>query len=325
MLRRRLLSLLSLSLLLFVCLGAFVAIRIKEGLASGGVPSYVHQTQPARTVRVGMYNQRPFHFDNGKELVGLSMDLFHKIAEECNWDVEIVWGNWREGMDRLEQGQVDLMLSVARSPERERVMDFSHDPVAESWGQLFALPNGEIRTIEDIRGRTVGIQQNDVCGRNFISVVAQLGIDCQIESFQNRDALYTAVQKGRIDAAVARHRAGNRQAARYDLVPTTVQFSPFALHFATKKGRNHQLLSEIDARMVLWRQDAESYYYQRVDHWFGKSECSTSRLIFGGGSRAHGVRRGGFVGVCLDLGLTPGGAEPDAGAGTGDAGNAQFF
>ena len=94
---------------------------------------------------------------------------------------------------------------------------------------------------------------------------------CKIVEFPSHGDVFAAVQKGEVDAGVAPQHFGLRHANEYGLVASTIMFSPFSIYFASKKGKQHDLLSHIDAHLSRWKRDKNSFYYQRLNYWMSSS------------------------------------------------------
>lgn len=223
---------------------------------------------PKGTVRIGVFPFAPFNYlDEQGVAQGLNPDLLREIVRDESWQVEFVPGSWAEGLERLQRQEIDLMLSVAYSPERSKIMDYTYESVAELWGQVFVRPEGKATNISDLAGQRVGIMRKDISGSNFIKTAEQLNILCQIVEYASHGDVFAAVQKGEVEAGVAPQHFGLRHAGEYNLVASTIIFSPFSIYFASKKGMQHELLSHIDAHLSRWKRDKKSFYYQRLNHW----------------------------------------------------------
>jgi PAS domain S-box-containing protein len=225
---------------------------------------------PKGTVRVGIFPFEPFNSIDAQGVAqGLNPDLLRKIVSDGNWQVVFVPGSWAEGLERLQKQEIDLMLSVAYTPERAEIMDFSYESVAELWGQVFVRPEGRSYNISDLAGRRVAVMRRDISGSNFIATAKKLGVQCEIVEYASHADVFAAVQGRRADAGVAPQHFGLRHAGEYQLVGSTILFSPFSIYFASKKGTQHELLSHIDAQLSGWKRDRNSFYYQSLNRWLG--------------------------------------------------------
>jgi PAS domain S-box-containing protein len=245
-------------------------------------------------IRVGIFSFPPFNYIDDKGVAkGLNPDLLREIASGENWTLEYVPGSFSECLSRLQNEEIDLMLSVAYSPERENIMDYTYESVAGLWGQVFIRSGEGNKNITDLSGRQVGIMSSDINGDNFKKTAAKLGVTCKIREFPTYHDVFTAVRKGKIDAGVAPHHYGLRHSAKHDLVASTIMFSPFSIHFTTRKGTHQELLSHINARLSEWKGTKSSFYYKRMDHWLGAQQTSQTIPLW--------ITYIGFISVAIAL------------------------
>jgi ABC-type amino acid transport substrate-binding protein len=209
-----------LTLLLFIVVLAMLPVLLQA--AQKGVKG---------VVRVGVFPFAPFNIvDAQGEAQGLNPDLLREIVRDEDWTVKFVPGSWAEGLERLQREEIDLMLSVAYSAERGTIMDYTYESVAELWGQVFVRPEGGSKNITDLAGQRVGVMRQDISGSNFIQTAERLDVRCDIIEFATHGEVFDAVRSGEIDAGVAPQHFGLRHAAQYDLVASTIMFSPFSIY-----------------------------------------------------------------------------------------------
>ena len=225
---------------------------------------------PQGTIRVGVFPVEPLTFvDKQGVAQGLFPDLLREIVKDESSAIAFVPGSWAEGLERLQKEEIDLILSVAFSPERAEIMDFNYESVVELWGQVFVNPEGKSKNINDLNGRKVAVMRKDITGSNFIMTTEKLGVRCEIVEFATHAEVFTAVMKGAVDAGVAPQHIGLRHAKEYNLVGSSIIFSPFSVFFASKKGMQKELLSHIDAHISNWKKNPDSVYYNRLNYWIG--------------------------------------------------------
>ena len=72
-----------------------------------------HISEAKRTVRAGVYNFKPMVYsDTNGSPKGFFVDILDHIAKKANWEMQYVAGSWQEGLDRLKNNQIDLILCV---------------------------------------------------------------------------------------------------------------------------------------------------------------------------------------------------------------------
>ena len=67
-----------------------------------------------------------------------------------------------EVITRLEQGEIDLLPSIAFTEERAKKLTFSREPVISDWGQVFVPKDSPIHSIIDLDGRVVAVMKDSV-------------------------------------------------------------------------------------------------------------------------------------------------------------------
>lgn len=239
-------------------------------------PAQAVEKGPRGVVQVGVFPFEPLNFigQNGVAQ-GLYPDLLREIVKDENWSVKFVPGSWAEGLERLQRGEIDLLLSVAYSPERAEIMDFTFESVAELWGQVFLKPNSKLKNINSLEGRRIAVMSKDISGINFIATTEKFAVHCEIVEFPTHAKVFAAVQEGKVDAGVAPQHFGLRHAREFNLIGSSIMFSPFSIYFASKKGTQHELLSHIDAHLSSWKKEPNSFYYERLDYWLGTRSLRT--------------------------------------------------
>ena len=114
------LSILALIMLLFVPFLAYASEIKSDGKT----------TQPMeeenKTVRVGYFPYANFQEGGyGEHKQGAGYEYLQKISYITGWKYEYVYASFKECLDMLEDGEIDLLGSVSYTPERAESIDFS--------------------------------------------------------------------------------------------------------------------------------------------------------------------------------------------------------
>lgn len=221
-----------------------------------------------RTVRVGAFNYYPalFKADDGA-INGFYVDLLTEIARRENWNIIYVYGSWDEGLKRLKSGDVDLLTSVARTPERETWMDFGQTPLLTVWGELYVRPGSKILGIRDAAGKTVAVMRGDFNASSFMHLTEMLRIDCTYVVVSDFDAVFSAIERGEVDGGVVNSTYGSARLKTANVVSSGVIFNPFDIYFATRKGDHADLLLTLDGYLDAWQDEKDSPYYLALRRW----------------------------------------------------------
>ena len=79
-----------------------------------------------KTVRVGYFSYANFQEGGyGERKQGAGYEYLQKISYITGWKYEYVYGSFKECLDMLEDGEIDILGSVSYTPERAKSIDFS--------------------------------------------------------------------------------------------------------------------------------------------------------------------------------------------------------
>lgn len=102
----------------------------------------------------------PFDFVLSGKPKGYSVDMLDVLAEKCGFQVEYVNGySWQELVALFKKGDLDLMHSLLKNPEREKWGVFTNQ--YKPMPQAFAVKKGSLMpsSLNDLKGMTVAIPE----------------------------------------------------------------------------------------------------------------------------------------------------------------------
>ncbi len=223
-----------------------------------------------RLLRVGIFQMPPLNYtdEQGVEQ-GLYPDLLREIVRAEKWQLVFVPGSWGQCYDRLLNDEIDLITTVAYSEERAQVFAYNQEAVADIWGKVYTRPGTQISDISTLDGARVAVARKDINGQNFLETAHKLGVEPVAVEVESHDDIFSEISLGNVVAGVVPQHFGFREAAKYQLVPTTIEFQPFPVFLASRKNTNQQILAHIDKHLSQWKRDPDSFYYERVAYWMG--------------------------------------------------------
>lgn len=117
----------------------------------------VQESLPTYVMAVGTYDP-PFAFkDETGSIVGFDIDLMNAIATHAHFNVSVLEIPWKDAFDNLQAGKFKILGSgVGITPKREEIADFSNSYMDSHIS--FAYKNAEIKSLKDIKDRSIGIQ-----------------------------------------------------------------------------------------------------------------------------------------------------------------------
>lgn len=222
----------------------------------------------SRTVRVGIYQNRPKIFTNENgQADGFFIDLLEEIARLEGWTLEFVPCEWEACLAALQSGEIDLMPDMAYSRDRDEIFDFHRIPAAESYSLLYSNPRFEINRLDQLDGKKVAILNGSIQQTVLEQTMRDLGYQIELFPATSMAEAFSLVASGTADVAVANNFFGNYYYHDYGLKRTPVIFNTTSLYFATAQGQNHDLLDAINQHLDTWRNKPDSLYTVILNRW----------------------------------------------------------
>lgn len=236
-------------------------------------PSICHaeSTKPPLLIRVGAYENRPkVYSDENGDFIGLFPDILNYIAAKEGWRLQYISGTWTECLERLENNEIDVMLDVAYSEEREKQYDLSKETVFVNWAKIYTRQNVDIESILDLQNQTVAVMKNSIhtTGTGGIrELTDQFGITCTFVEVTNYIDVFELLDEGKADAGVVNRIFGSLFEYYYNVNKTPIVFNPRDLKFAfPKQGKlTNYLIEKIDANLHQLKNDHDSIFYKIIE------------------------------------------------------------
>ena len=165
---------------------------------------------PQRTLRVGFYAYTGYHImDKDGRRSGYSYEVLQRIAQYENVKFEYVAYDCdaNEAADMLERGEIDLLPTLRKTPERAERFAFSSEPIS-NLATMLTVRAGNRSIVagnyETYNGMTVGMSRRGN-GRNqsFIHYAEEHGFTYTPIYFDTDEELSLALRTGVITAAVS--------------------------------------------------------------------------------------------------------------------------
>jgi PAS domain S-box-containing protein len=152
--------------------------------------------------RIRVHNEMdwpPFNFAEAGQPRGYSIDFMKLVANQVGLQVEYVTGpSWDEFLGMIKRGDLDVMLNIVRTPERQQFLDFTQ-PYARNPNTIVSRKDQKYASIDQLFDKTVAVP------RGFFSEEVLRNQYPRITVMPLRDALATidAVAQGSADAAIS--------------------------------------------------------------------------------------------------------------------------
>ena len=224
----------------------------------------------ARLIKVGVYQNKPKVFiDEQGQVQGIFIDILEYIGGRENWDIEYVPGTWEQCLNRLENGDIDLLVDIAYSDERVKRFDYHELTILNNWAQVYMRKGADYESVLDLEGKRLAVLKGDISYHGFRQRLKQFNVSCQFVEVDEFIDIFQAVEQGIAEAGLISRLFGLQNEKNFNVDKSPIICCPVELRYAAPKGKNADLLKAIDYHLQLLKIDKTSLFYKSQDKWLG--------------------------------------------------------
>lgn len=222
----------------------------------------------AELVKVGVFENKPIVFQDARgEWTGLAVDVLEAAAAREDWRIRYVPGHWRDLTERLQRGELDLLVGIAYSAERAERLHFTEQTLVSNWGIVYRGPGVDVGSLLDLRGRRVALMNGSIHSRAFEKLMAEFQLEFEPVMVSSYSAVLAALEGGRADAGVINRIFSIENAASFSAYPTSVIFNPVEVRYAAPGRVEPNLIEALDRQLKLMKADSQSVYHRSLERW----------------------------------------------------------
>ncbi|MDF3001515.1 MAG: signaling protein [Bacillota bacterium] len=225
----------------------------------------------SQTIRIAQIDLSNF-FDYEKNVIplGYGYEYLQEIANYTGWSYEFVPVTAESGLKLLEEGSIDLLAPVAKTPELMQRYDFSEKEIGLNYSLLcVAVENNSVafNDFEALDKMKIGLLENAPINASIESYAEKKHFNIDTIFFSNQAAQLKALHDGKIDAILTsslEKRPTERVIAR---------FSPVPYYFITAKG-NNELLNPLNDAIADIKESNPYHDYELQKKYYDYEENS---------------------------------------------------
>lgn len=234
----------------------------------GGAASGISLVQDGTLTVCSDVPYKPFEdFDKSSPsgFTGFDIDLMTDIAKGLDLKLSVKDSGF-DGIQSgaaLAAGQCDIAASAMTITDaREKNLDFS-EPYYDSQQSLLVPSGSDIKTIDDLAGKKVGVQQGTT-GADYAKENVPEGTD--LVSFPSDAELYPAIESGNVDAVLQDLPVNldHTQGGKFEIVQKYDTDEHYG--FAVKEEGSEKLLEDVNTQLQKLRDDGT--YQKLYDKYF---------------------------------------------------------
>lgn len=259
---------------LLLCFFAFCFIHITDISAEG------KQKEP---LKIGYFDYSGF-IEKGSDgrFAGYGVEYLQELSKYTGWEYEYVYGNWSQCLERLKNGEIDMLCTAQYTEERAKYYDYCDYSIGLEYTVLYTAKENTKIYYEDynnLKGKKVGMMKNSFQNELFYEFEKEHDLDMQHVYFTTNLEMEDALNVGVVDVIVS----GSLDSLPNLKLVAKVGITPF--YFITDKG-DTELMTELNAAMKELQLDRpffnsylyEKYYGKPVSNMIGETRAEAEYL-----------------------------------------------
>ena len=227
-----------------------------------------------KIIRVGYDANSNFIRYDGHEYYGYGVEYLEKIAEYTEWEYEYIKDeSWHGSLDKLRNGEIDLLCTVHYTRDRAQEFLFSSIPLGYETSLLYSMPDSSIsyQDFDAMQGCKIGLLRESYSAQEFESYAAQKGVLFESVYYERENLMMAALETGAIDMMVVGSRYANPDLKLID--------NSGANAFFCISGKDNQaLVEEINNAIQQIMFDIPTFEGELNEKYFGHSAITSSPL-----------------------------------------------
>lgn len=222
-----------------------------------------------RIIRVGQYDF-PGMLDEDEEgnHSGYAIDYLEEMAKYTDWKYQYVTDDWGSLLDKLKNGDIDLICTAQYSTERDVIYDYSDEPLGYESSKLYSRIDDKRFYFNDFAafdGMTVGALDGNYLNEVFEKYAQQHGFSFKFKYYDTNTESFIALSDKQVDAVIS---GGMEERAGYKVI-CNVSSDPF---YIIVKQNDTQLLSAVNEAMSEIRISNPYIKEELYDKYFGNKD-----------------------------------------------------
>ncbi|MFF2875385.1 transporter substrate-binding domain-containing protein [Gottfriedia sp. NPDC057991] len=145
---------------------------------------------------------KPYEFIDTKndKIVGFDVDLAKALGKKTGYTIKVKDIDFNSLITAMNADKVDfIMAGMKKTPERAKNADFT-EPYFTDQNEIVVNKDSNIKSVKDLKGKTVGVQAGSIQETKAIEVSKKYGF--KVENRNRIPEMVEELKAGRFDAVV---------------------------------------------------------------------------------------------------------------------------
>lgn len=229
----------------------------------------------AHTIRAGFPVIAGFgHINEDGTYSGYNYDYLQKLAQHTGWKYEFVPCTWDECIKMLDNGEIDLLGGIQRTPAREKQFRFAELESFLNYNVLLARANDQRfqdKNLDELGTLTVGALKGRYETVLFRKYARRYHIRYRLITYDSPADMQRAMENGDIDILLS------SSISKVNGMRILATFAPSPLFYAVRKD-NKKLLDELDMAQSILKSHDPFFDFRLYEKHYGFNETNLPTL-----------------------------------------------
>ena len=223
-----------------------------------------------QTLKVGVYHNPPLiSVDSTGQVSGFTVELLRAIAKDKQWNLEYSEYDFASCLKALENGDIDIMPTLAYSVERDSLFLLNQTNVATNWAKIYKHEddNFNYSAIDLLRDTRIAALKDDFYIKNgedgLLDIFDELDIPAEIVYYESYDDVVRAIESQDVELGLLNRYYGIFNTSDNEVVKTPINVAYVSVRYGfSKKSQNENLVRELDKTLLDLIDNRSSIYYE---------------------------------------------------------------
>lgn len=228
------------------------------------------KTQSEDIVKVGVYEYDPYiYLDVNGNIKGYYNELLKLICKKYNFSYEYVLCNISDGIEKLKQGDIDIMLGLPIDSRLGEDIIFNQQSIDQEEFGIFSMKNITMSDLKSSNDLKLGLVEDDFNAEWVLKFFTENNINMEIVYKKNYKELIQLMKENKIDLMIDNPYKKNQ----YEMI---YKFAGEQIYIAGNKNSS-DILANIDKAIEEYKLEKNNLIEKLQDKYF--DEHYTENLI----------------------------------------------
>ena len=236
---------------------------------------FPQKTYALDKINVGFIDYKGFiEKDKSGSYSGYAVEYLNEISKYTQWEYHYVYDSWEHCLDRLKNGEIDILCSAQYTNERDQDFDYSKYSIGNEYTIIYTNPNENIyfNDFTAMNNKTIGLLKDSYQNQSLKQYAKQNHFTYQEKYYQNEEDVMNALSTKEVDMIAV------GSLPLHNNVKVVAKFDPQPFYITVREG-NTKLLHQINDALSQIRNNTPYFEMGIYEKYYSNSSYSTQPLL----------------------------------------------